>query len=155
MYMESYNFWIWFFSPKYNIVKVAYVPYFIHFYLWIILYWNVTFYLLMYQLMDIWIIPILATMNNVDKNIYVQFFSLCLSSFILYIFISLGYVSKSRTARYMRSLRGFPGGWDEWIYSQCSTDLIPWLGRSPGGENGNPIQYSAWRIPWTEEPRGL
>ena len=28
------------------------------------------------------------------------------------------------------------------------------LGRSPGGEHGNPLQYCirAWGIPWTEEP---
>ena len=26
------------------------------------------------------------------------------------------------------------------------------LGRPPEGENGNPLQYSCWRIPWTEEP---
>ena len=29
--------------------------------------------------------------------------------------------------------------------------LIPGSGRSPGGENGNPVQYSCWEIPWTEE----
>ena len=23
---------------------------------------------------------------------------------------------------------------------------------SSGGVNGNPLQYLAWRIPWTEEP---
>ena len=28
-------------------------------------------------------------------------------------------------------------------------------GRSPGGGGGNPIQYSSWRIPWTEEPGRL
>ena len=33
--------------------------------------------------------------------------------------------------------------------------LIPGLGRSPGGGHGNPLQYSCWRIPWTEEPGGL
>ena len=33
--------------------------------------------------------------------------------------------------------------------------LIPGLGRSPGEGNGNPLQYSGWRIPWTEEPGGL
>ena len=32
---------------------------------------------------------------------------------------------------------------------------IPGLGRSPGGGHGNPLQYSAWKIPWTEEPGGL
>ena len=30
--------------------------------------------------------------------------------------------------------------------------LIPGSGRSPGGGNDNPLQYLAWRIPWTEEP---
>ena len=28
---------------------------------------------------------------------------------------------------------------------------IPELGRSPGGGQGNLLQYSCWRIPWTEE----
>ena len=30
--------------------------------------------------------------------------------------------------------------------------LIPGSGRSPGEGKGNPLQYSAWRIPWREEP---
>ena len=33
--------------------------------------------------------------------------------------------------------------------------LIPGLGRSPGGEHGNPLQYSFLGIPWTEEPGGV
>ena len=33
--------------------------------------------------------------------------------------------------------------------------LIPGSGRSPREENGNPLQYSCWRIPWTEDPGGL
>ena len=32
---------------------------------------------------------------------------------------------------------------------------IPGLERSPGGGNGNPLQYLAWRVQWTEEPGGL
>ena len=28
-------------------------------------------------------------------------------------------------------------------------------GRSPGVGNGNPLQYSCLKIPWTEEPGGL
>ena len=28
-------------------------------------------------------------------------------------------------------------------------------GRSPGGENGKYSSILAWKIPWTEEPRGL
>ena len=35
------------------------------------------------------------------------------------------------------------------------TGSIPGWGRSPGVGNNNPLQYSAWRIPWTEEPDGL
>ena len=29
---------------------------------------------------------------------------------------------------------------------------IPGSGRSPGEGNGNPLQYSCWKIPWTEKP---
>ena len=32
---------------------------------------------------------------------------------------------------------------------------IPGLGRSTEEGNGNPLQYSAWKIPWTEGPGGL
>ena len=32
---------------------------------------------------------------------------------------------------------------------------IPGLGRSPGEGNGNPLQYLAWKVSWTEEPGGL
>ena len=32
---------------------------------------------------------------------------------------------------------------------------IPGSGRSSGGEHGNPLQYSAWEISWTEEPGRL
>ena len=35
------------------------------------------------------------------------------------------------------------------------TGSIPGSGRSPGGGNGNPLQYPAWKIPWTEGPGGL
>ena len=31
----------------------------------------------------------------------------------------------------------------------------PGWGRFPGEGNGNPLQYSSWRIPWTEEPGRL
>ena len=33
--------------------------------------------------------------------------------------------------------------------------LIPVLGRSPGGGNGNPLQYSCWDNPMAEESVGL
>ena len=32
---------------------------------------------------------------------------------------------------------------------------IPGLGRSPGGGLGSSLQYSCWRIPWTDEPGRL
>ena len=35
------------------------------------------------------------------------------------------------------------------------TGSIPGLGRSPGEGHATPLQYSSWRIPWTEEPGGL
>ena len=31
---------------------------------------------------------------------------------------------------------------------------VPGFGRSPGGGHGSPLQYLAWRTPWTEEPAG-
>ena len=33
--------------------------------------------------------------------------------------------------------------------------LIPGLGGSLRGGNGNPLHDLAWEIPWTEEPGGL
>ena len=53
--------------------------------------------------------------------------------------------------------KGFPCGSDG-KESACNTgdpDSNPGLGRSPGEWNGNPLQYSCLRIPWTEEPGGL
>ena len=32
------------------------------------------------------------------------------------------------------------------------TGLIPGSGRSHGGGNGNPVQHSCLKNPWTEEP---
>ena len=52
---------------------------------------------------------------------------------------------------------GFPGG-SEGKASACNAGdpgLIPRLGRSPGEGNGYPLQYSRWRIPWTEGPSGI
>ena len=50
---------------------------------------------------------------------------------------------------------GFPGGSDgkESAHNAGYPGSIPASGRSPGVENGNPLQYSCLvRIPWTEEP---
>ena len=51
----------------------------------------------------------------------------------------------------------FPGGSEDKPSAFNAGDLgsIPGLGRSPGEGNGNPLQYSCWKIPWMEEPDGL
>ena len=44
----------------------------------------------------------------------------------------------------------------ESAYDARDADLIPGLGRSPGGGNGKPLQYSCLQeILWTKEPGGL
>ena len=51
----------------------------------------------------------------------------------------------------------FPGG-SEGKESACNAGelgSILGLGRPPGEGNGNPLQYSCLKIPWTEEPGGL
>ena len=35
------------------------------------------------------------------------------------------------------------------------TGSIPGSGRSPGGGHDYPLQYSCWKVPWTEEPGRL
>ena len=54
--------------------------------------------------------------------------------------------------RYLKICVGLPG----WLSSKQSTcnagdagneASIPGLGRSPGGENSNPLQYSCWKNP--------
>ena len=63
----------------------------------------------------------------------------------------------------------FRTGHREWGFPGCSViknlpanagdtgglHLIPGLGRSPGGGNDNPLQYSCLKVPRTEEPGGL
>ena len=45
----------------------------------------------------------------------------------------------------------------DWKTVSVSVGSIPESGRSPGGGNGNSLQYSCLekRIPWTEELGGL
>ena len=54
---------------------------------------------------------------------------------------------------------GLPGGSDGGKVSACNAGhmvgSIPGLGRSSGEGNGNPLQYSCQKIPWTEEPGRL
>ena len=46
-------------------------------------------------------------------------------------------------------------GDSESAYNAGDPGLIPGSGRSPGEGNGNPLQYFAWRMPWTKEPGRL
>ena len=54
-------------------------------------------------------------------------------------------------------VQGFPGGSDGKESACNAVDPGSILGseRSPEEGNDNPLQYLAWRIPWTEEPGGL
>ena len=56
-----------------------------------------------------------------------------------------------------RPTLGFPDGSEVKASARNAGNLgsIHGLGRSPGERNGNPLQYSSWRIPWTEDPGGL
>jgi len=47
--------------------------------------------------------------------------------------------------------------WLRWTRICDAEDLgsIPGSGRSPGDGVDYPLQYSYWRIPWTEKPGGL
>ena len=53
--------------------------------------------------------------------------------------------------------KGFTGGSDNKASACNAVNLgwIPGLGRSPGEGNGYSLQYSCWRIPWTQEPGRL
>ena len=59
-----------------------------------------------------------------------------------------------------RSTQGFSGGSVVKNPPPNTGDIgdlrsILGLERSPGGGNGNPLQYSCLENPWTEEPGGL
>ena len=55
----------------------------------------------------------------------------------------------------LRQADSCPPGGSEVKASAGDLGFIPGSGRSPGEENGTPLQYSCWRIPWTEEPGRL
>ena len=61
-----------------------------------------------------------------------------------------------RTATQPRSF-WWPSPWFTWasLVAQRRPGPVPGSERSPREENGNPLQHSCWRIPWTEEPGGL
>ena len=75
------------------------------------------------------------------------------------LWVSVAFITLPILANLMGIL-GFPDGsavkkslWN--AGDSGSTSLIPGLGRSPGEGNGNSLQYSYWKIPWTEESSGL
>ena len=55
------------------------------------------------------------------------------------------------------SNKGLPSGsvGKEFSCNAVDPGLIPGLGRSPGGGNGNYSSILAWEIPWTEKPSRL
>ena len=48
----------------------------------------------------------------------------------------------------------WPGG-KECICQAGDMGLTPGSGRTPGEGNGTPLQYSCWKVPWTEQSGGL
>ena len=52
---------------------------------------------------------------------------------------------------------GFPWwpGSKECICQAGDTGLTPGSGRTSGEGNGTPLQYSCWKVPWTEQSGGL
>ena len=48
----------------------------------------------------------------------------------------------------------WPGG-KECICQAGDTGLTPGSGRTSGEGNGTPLQYSCWKVPWTEQSGGL
>ena len=47
-----------------------------------------------------------------------------------------------------------PGG-KECICQAGDMGLTPGSGRTSGEGNGTPLQYSCWKVPWTEQSGGL
>ena len=50
----------------------------------------------------------------------------------------------SHISKTLKECQGFPGGSDskESVFNAGNPGLTPGLRRSPGGQNGNPLQYS-------------
>ena len=72
----------------------------------------------------------------------------------IYVLMCLLHYSDTHLRLIVTNLKqGFPGSSDikESAYNAGDLGSIPGLGRSPGGGNGNPLQFLAWRTPWTEK----
>ena len=65
----------------------------------------------------------------------------------------LGEISITSDMQMIPPLLDFSGGSQSKVSVYNARDLgsISGLGRSPREGNGNPPQYSAWKIPWTEK----
>ena len=53
------------------------------------------------------------------------------------------------------SLKSLKSTVNSFVCPSCNAedaDSFPGWGRSSGEGHGKPLQYSYWRIPWTEEP---
>ena len=66
----------------------------------------------------------------------------------------IGFQSSDHYYLIPRLVEDFPGGSDGKA-SAYNVGSVPGLGRSLGEGNGNPLQYSCLKNPWTEEPGGL
>ena len=56
--------------------------------------------------------------------------------------------------RFHHGFPWWPGG-KECICQAGDTGLTPGSGRTSGEGNGTPLQYSCWKVPWTEQSGGL
>ena len=72
---------------------------------------------------------------------------------ILLVFVYRYIKSLLIVTMHMDATYGLPGSLDSKVsaYNAVDPGSTPGLGRSPGEGNGNPLQYLAWKIPWTEE----
>ena len=66
-------------------------------------------------------------------------------------------MSKEIYSVYQMIFMSFPGAslGEESTYNAGEPCSIPGSGKSPGEGNGNPLQYSCWKVPWTEDRGAL
>ena len=71
------------------------------------------------------------------------------------------YLQNYKSCAMSQRSKGFPNDGSAGKESTCNAGdtgdvgSIPGSGRSPGGRNDNPLQYSLWKIPLTEKAGGL
>ena len=90
--------------------------------------------------------------RSIQQNNHNVFYFVCCSQIALFFF----FLADSFWFWKHYTPSDCPGGSDgkASAYSEGDPDSIPGSGRSPEKGNGNPLQYSCWKIPWTEEPDG-